>query len=158
MLRREVPARCVIAMRSQYWKSREVVRDELAGFKVRGFTGARLLLRRRMKNEWNHPQTLRGSFSAVSTATIATKYSFFQDFRDLQDLHTFAPLRSQNFSKKPSKFLTEWKWNFIFHSRFSMKFAIFRRNFDEILPEFHRHVQEMSKKLTLLKVWGKRKV
>ena len=45
-------------------------------------------------------QTLGGPFSAVSTATIATKYSFFQDFRDLQDSHTFAPLRSQNFSKK----------------------------------------------------------
>ena len=45
-------------------------------------------------------QTLGGPFSAVSTATIATKYSFFQDFRDLQDFHTFAPLRSQNFSKK----------------------------------------------------------
>ena len=45
-------------------------------------------------------QTLGGPFSAVSTATIATKYSFFQDFRDLQDFHTFAPLRSQIFSKK----------------------------------------------------------
>ena len=28
---------------------------------------------------------LEGSFSAVSTATIATKYSFFQAFRDLQN-------------------------------------------------------------------------
>ena len=30
-------------------------------------------------------------------------------------------------------------------SRFSMKFAIFLRNFDEILPEFHRNVEEMTK-------------
>ena len=96
-------------------------------------------------------QTLEGSFSAVSTATIATKYSFFQVFRDLQDFHTFAPLRSQNFSEKPSKFLPKFVI-FEFFSRFSMNFAIFRRNFDEILPEFHRNVQEMTKKLTLLKV------
>ena len=48
-----------------------------------------------------------------------------------------------------------------------MKFAIFLRNFDEILPEFHRNVQEMTKKvdtpyslrktesLNYLKVWKK---
>ena len=28
-----------------------------------------------------------------------------------------------------------------------MKFAIFLRNFDENLPEFHRNVQEMTKKV-----------
>ena len=32
-------------------------------------------------------QTLRGSFSAVSTATIATKGSFCSVFQNLQDLH-----------------------------------------------------------------------
>ena len=31
------------------------------------------------------PETLDGSFSAVWTATIATKGSFCRDFRDLQD-------------------------------------------------------------------------
>ena len=108
-------------------------------------------LRRRMENGMKSPQTLRGSFSAVSTATIATKYSFFRVFRDLQDSHTFAPPRSQNFSEKPSNFLPEWKWNSIFHSRFSMNFAIFRRKFDEILPEFHRNGQEMTKCLEILK-------
>ena len=41
-------------------------------------------------------QTLEGSFSAVSKATIATKYSFCRVFRDLQDLHSFAPLHIQN--------------------------------------------------------------
>ena len=41
-------------------------------------------------------QTLEGSFSAVWTATIATKYSFkiCRVFRDLQDLQSFAPLES----------------------------------------------------------------
>ena len=119
-----------------------------------------------MKNELNHPQIVRGSFSAVSTATIATKYSFCSIFRDLQDFHTFAPLRSQNFSGKPSKFFAG---NFSFFSRFSMDFANFLRNFDEMLPEFHRNVQEMTKKvdtpnslrktesLNYLKVWKKQK-
>ena len=36
-----------------------------------------------------------GSFSAVSTPIFATKYSFCSIFRDLQDLHTFAPLQSK---------------------------------------------------------------
>ena len=38
----------------------------------------------------NH-QTLHGSFSAVWTATIASKDGFYCIFRDLQDLHPFAP-------------------------------------------------------------------
>ena len=41
-------------------------------------------------------QTSDGSFSAVSTATIASKDAFFSIFRDLQDLHSFAALQSQN--------------------------------------------------------------
>ena len=49
-------------------------------------------------------QTLRGSFSAVSTPIFASKYSLESSWRDLQDLHTFAPLRSQNFSQKSSTF------------------------------------------------------
>ena len=36
------------------------------------------------------PQIFRGSFSAVSTATIARKDAFCSIFRDLQDLHSFA--------------------------------------------------------------------
>ena len=50
----------------------------------------------------NH-QTLEGSFSAVSTPNFATKASFFSIFRDLQDLQSFAPLRSPKFSKKLQK-------------------------------------------------------
>ena len=37
-------------------------------------------------------QTLEGSFSSVWTATIARKDAFCRHFRDLQDLHSFAPL------------------------------------------------------------------
>ena len=109
------------------------------------------LLRRRMKNEWNHTQILRGSFSAVWIATIASKVTFYSIFQALQDKQTFAPFTFQNFSEKTSKFLPEWKWNFIFHSRFSMNFAIFRRNFDENSPEFHRNCQEMTKCIEILR-------
>ena len=51
-------------------------------------------------------QTSDGSFSAVSTATIASKDAFFCIFRDLQDLHSFAPLESQ-VEKNTMK--TTWK-------------------------------------------------
>ena len=44
-------------------------------------------------------KTFRGSFSAVWTATIARNDSFCSIFRDLQDLQSFAPLRSQNLQK-----------------------------------------------------------
>ena len=67
-------------------------------------------------------QTLEGSFSAVSTVTIATKYSFCRVFRDLQDLHSFAPLHIQN--------LQIFSFFFNFHKmsgfcKFSLKFVIF---------------------------------
>ena len=42
---------------------------------------------------------LAGSFSAVSKRNFAGKYAFDGIFQALQDLHTFAPLQSQNFSK-----------------------------------------------------------
>ena len=42
---------------------------------------------------------LAGSFSAVSKRNFARKYAFASIFQALQDLHTFAPLQSQNFSK-----------------------------------------------------------
>ena len=36
----------------------------------------------------------------LSNANFATKYAFDSIFQALQDLHTFAPLQSQNFSNK----------------------------------------------------------
>ena len=39
---------------------------------------------------------LKRSFLAVWTATIASKGSFCRVFQNLQDLHSFAPLQSQN--------------------------------------------------------------
>ena len=49
-------------------------------------------------------QTLEGSFSSVSAPICASKHSFCSIFRDLQDLQSFAPLRSPKFSKKLQKF------------------------------------------------------
>ena len=46
-------------------------------------------------------ETLEGSFSAGSTPLIARVGAFFSIFRDLQDLHSFAPLESK--WKKPWK-------------------------------------------------------
>ena len=43
------------------------------------------------------PQICRGSFSSVSTATIASKDAFCSIFRDLQDLHSFRDLNFQFF-------------------------------------------------------------
>ena len=43
---------------------------------------------------------LAGSFSAVSKRNFARKHAFDSIFQALQDVHTFAPLQSQNFRKK----------------------------------------------------------
>ena len=48
----------------------------------------------------NFCKFLAGSFSAVSKRNFARKYAFDSIFQALQDLHPFAPLQSQNFSKK----------------------------------------------------------
>ena len=48
----------------------------------------------------NFCKFLAGSFSAVSKRNFARKYAFDSIFQALQDLHTFAPLQSQMFSKK----------------------------------------------------------
>ena len=43
---------------------------------------------------------LADSFSVVSKRNFARKYAFDSIVQALQDLHTFAPLQSQNFRKK----------------------------------------------------------
>ena len=59
----------------------------------------------RHRPRWSHffenfCKFLAGSFSAVSKRNFARKYAFDSIFQALQDVHTFAPLRSQNFRKK----------------------------------------------------------
>ena len=48
-------------------------------------------------------RTLGGSLSAISTPIFATKYSLEISWRDLSDLHPFAPLQLQNFSNSESE-------------------------------------------------------
>ena len=79
------------------------------------------------KNELNHLYTLRRSFSSVSKPMFAIKYSFFSIFRNLQDLHTFAPLRIQNFSKSSSNIFA-----------FSFEFLQIIRIFQRIASILHR--------------------
>ena len=55
---------------------------------------------------WNQLQTFGGHLSAISRTIILRNCAFFTIFRDhLQDVHTFEPLRSQNFRKTST-------WNF----------------------------------------------
>jgi hypothetical protein len=60
-----------------------------------------------MKDEMNSPSNFKRLVLGCIDSSDSDQILIFQVFRDLQDLHTFAPLRSQNFSKEPSKFLPE---------------------------------------------------
>ena len=89
--------------------------------------------------------TLEGSFSAVSTATIARVGAFCSIFRDLQDYHTFAPRETENRSKKSSNFFATFQKiykieNFVIFQQFSSNFAPilikFSRNFAKYLRKF----------------------
>ena len=84
--------------------------------------------------------SISGSFSAVSTPIFASKVSFFHIFRDLEDPHSFAPLRTQNFS------IFNRFWYFfgkiLENLRFRMIFIVFWCDFNENLSEFH----EISRK------------
>ena len=70
----------------------------------------------------------------------------FQDFRDLQDIHTFAPLRSQNFSKKVVTILSFLNiLNNLFIQIF-MKNALKLVFFFEILMKFCRNFTNIFRK------------
>ena len=90
-------------------------------------------------NEWIFIQTLRGPFFALSKPNFATRHSFCSIFRDLQDWHTFAPLRSQNFDLKSVTIFARMKIfneSWIFFSRFPSDF------FYLILQKFGENVME----------------
>ena len=61
------------------------------------------VVRNDYKNELNHFEVSRSSVSAVSKLIFADKDSLESSWRDLQDVHTSAPLSSQ-FSKNVSLF------------------------------------------------------
>jgi len=82
--------------------------------------------------------TLRSSFSAVSTPIFASKHSLESSWRDLEDLHAFAPLRPQYFSKISSFFFG------VFKVRNAKQFAFFksRRDFRWFLIKITRILSE----------------
>ena len=82
---------------------------------------------------WRGCQTSDSSFSVVWTATIASKDAFFCIFRDLQDLHSFAPLQSQILQ--------------IFRKLFRENFRIFS-DFCKILLNFCEISAKINKILT----------
>ena len=78
-------------------------------------------------------QTLQCSFSSVSTPPIARVGAFFSIFHDLQDIHAFAPLQTQNFRKKlPIFFVILQKI-----LKILQHFGQILQKFYEISPEFH---------------------
>ena len=83
--------------------------------------------------------SFRGSFSAVSTPIFASKYSFFSIFRDLQDLHSFAPVETQFVSKISIEFCSFFRQN----STFCIKFVVFRSGFDENSSEVRKSFQNV---------------
>ena len=101
-------------------------------------------------------QTLGSSFSAVSTATIATKYSFFQIFRDLQDSQNgfleFCKF-SQNFAK--------FSWNFLIFGDFCWnrsKSVILACNSNEIWSELREITDNSRNSMTIAEFfWKSRK-
>ena len=79
------------------------------------------------------PQTLGGSFSAVSKPPIARVGTFFSIFRDLQESHAFAPRQNQNlsiFSKFRTISMMLMKFSRILN-KFSSNFAGISANFTE---------------------------
>ena len=83
-------------------------------------------------------QTLQCSFSSVSTPPIARVGAFFSICRDLQDCHSFAPLRIQNFSKNLPK---------IFHN-----FTDFLQNVAKVLSKFGQISTKFHQNFTARKV------
>ena len=81
-------------------------------------------------------QTLQGPFSAVSKPIFARKYSLESSWRDLHDLHAFAPLRPQYFRKFSSRILAFFHKisNNIFNSQ-AQTISDHSTNFCKILPK-----------------------
>ena len=86
---------------------------------------------------WNFLQTLRGSFSAVSTPILASKYSLESSRRDLHNALLCTVLQSQNDSQKSSTFFRECKMNFRFFFHVPRRILqFFLRFFMKFCPDF----------------------
>ena len=94
-------------------------------------------------------QTFEGSFSAVSNPIFATtSFLFSVNFlRDLEDMQSFAPLRSQIFKEEVGKLFRVFVQISVSNRKFVIKFFTFFIqfciNFDELLSEFRRIFSEV---------------
>ena len=79
-----------------------------------------------------------GPFSAVSTFQIARLGSFSSIFRDLHDVHSFAPVQSQKFSNFTSIFKNDFNVHLAICFRFFISLPFFEHiDSDETPSEFH---------------------
>ena len=88
---------------------------------------------------------MRDSFSAVSKPNVASEYSLESSWRDLQDLHAFAPLSIQNFSQVSSNFFRNftvlfWKVHWFFQKS-CLKFTEFH-----VSLEFQHFLRKTGKR------------
>ena len=86
------------------------------------------------------PNFRRSVLGCIDSSDSNQILIFFQDFRDLQDFHTFAPLRSQNFSKKKRPNFSGMKMDFFRVFRWKLRF------FCEILMKLTWNLTEMFRK------------
>jgi len=91
---------------------------------------------------WRIKRTLRGSFSAVSKPKFATKYSLDSSWRDLQDLHAFAPLRPHYFSKNSPKCLAFARLEMLKRLQFVSNFVAIFADFNEICLDFRENAEK----------------
>ena len=78
---------------------------------------------RRMKKWIESPPNFERLVLGCVEAAFCKKKSLESSWRDLQDLHTFAPLRSQIFSQKSSTCFREWIMNLRFLSFYTSNFV-----------------------------------
>ena len=105
-----------------------------------------------MKDEMKSPSNFERLVLGCIDSSDSDQILIFSGFSRSTRFAYFCTAQISKFQQKTVQIFAGMKMKFhFFHSRFSMKFAIFRRKFDEILLEFHRNVQEMRNCLDILR-------
>ena len=101
---------------------------------------------------------LVGSFSAVSKRKFARKYSLESSWRDLQDLHAFAPLRPQYLSKFSSRIFEIFSQFFRQHRQNCSMFVPIRAETSPNFVGISQIIQKMASKCCKMpKIWRKQR-
>jgi hypothetical protein len=98
-----------------------------------------------MKSPQNVSRLVLGCVDSYDSNRIVILQHFSRSIR----FSYFCTAQPSKFQQNIVKFLPEWKKSFV--SRFFDEFCNFLQRFDEILPEFHRNIQEMTKCLDILR-------